>query len=107
MILLAVVISMMLAVPAFADYDEDELKEIEQKLQAGENFDKNDFYPPRGKYSQVLRLRNGGGYLIDFRARLCFHIFQSGTQIIPSRAIKIGYPKIGKLITWEKDGHAK
>ena len=97
---------LVLAAPAWAEYDEGDLKEIEQKLKDGKGFSEQDVYPNKSAYSQTLLVSVGIGvaYKIDFRAHLCF---SGGDAPVPCKAIKIGYPAIGKLITWEKDGWAE
>lgn len=107
--LCALLLASLLAAPVRAAFDQDDLNEIAQKLKAGQGFREDNGYPNEGDTVQLLYVRlRTLKYVIDFRARLCFVSDQGlGYAPVPCRAIAQGYPAVGKLITWQKDGWAE
>jgi hypothetical protein len=93
---------------ARAAYGNKAIQEVENRLKAGKGFMFSDSYPNSNDYSQVAVIYTGAArYTIDFRAHLCFSSTGPDVVPIPCTAIKNGYPEIGKLITWDKDGFAQ
>jgi hypothetical protein len=93
---------------ARAAYGNKDIQEVENRLKAGKGFYEGSTYPNSSDYSQWVHFNTKGlAYGVDFRPHLCFAFHVQASMVVPCTAIKNGYPEIGKLITWDKDGFAQ
>ncbi len=91
-------LSVIVATTARADYDEKQVKKIVEAVQQHKNVAEYAAYPKAE--TQVVRFAIEGSptltYVIDLRAQLCF-LF---TNPVPCAALKRGYPLMAPIITW-------
>ena len=89
---------------AQATWNDADVSEVASALRDGRGVHKADGLRPEQTQFIYFSLDSSSGYLIDFRARLCYAVFRQGVTAIPCRSLKLGYPQFAPLITWEQDG---
>ncbi len=90
--------------PAQAAWNDADVADVASALRDGRAVHKADGLRPDQTQFIYFSLDTTSGYLIDFRARLCYAVFRQGVTKIPCRSLKLGYPQFAPLITWEQDG---
>ncbi|MCH8077210.1 MAG: hypothetical protein IIC13_13805 [SAR324 cluster bacterium] len=86
--------------PAFAVIDEDDVSRLAKRLLTGKGF--AEAWSISSKERQILFIKIGFGlnYLIEFRTKSCYRLFDDGVFVIDCGIIKKGYPLLAPLITW-------
>jgi len=89
---------------ARATWNDADIAEIASALRDGRAVHKADGLRADQTQFVYFSLDSTSGYLIDFRARLCYALFRQGVTIVPCQSLKQGYPQFAPLITWTQDG---
>jgi len=99
--LIALGFLMVIALPAVAAWDAEDVAEIKKKLQEGKGFFEGGSY--NSDDVQIIRFNIEGGstFWIDFKAKLCMFFGRQAITPVPCSSIKKGYPLFAPLIIWE------
>jgi len=92
------------ALPLRAAWNEADVADVASALRNGRGVHRSDTVRDEQAQFIYLSLDGSSGYLIDFRAHLCYAVFRQGVTIVPCQSLKQGYPLFAPLLTWEQDG---
>ena len=86
--------------PAFASIDEEDVSRLAKKLQSGKGF--AEAMSISSEQRQILFIKIGFGlnYLIEFKTKTCYRLFDDGVFVVDCGIIKKGYPLLAPLISW-------
>lgn len=86
--------------PAFASIDEEDVSRLAKKIKSGNGF--AEALTISSEERQILFIKIGFGlnYLIEFRTRTCYRLFDDGVFLVDCGVIKKGYPLLAPLISW-------
>ena len=86
--------------PALATIDEEDVSRLAKKLQSGKGF--AEAWTISSEERQILFIKIGYGlnYLIEFKTRTCYRLFDDGVFVIDCGIVKKGYPLLAPLISW-------
>lgn len=86
--------------PAFASNDEDDVARLAKKLQSGKGFVEAWSLPPKQRQILLIKIGFGLNYLIEFRTKTCYRLFNDGVFVIDCGILQKAYPLLSPLISW-------
>jgi len=86
--------------PAYGAIDEEDVSRLAKKLQTEKGFAEAWSIPSKDRQILFLKIGFGLNYLIEFKTKSCFRLFDDGVFVIDCGIIKKGYPLVAPLITW-------
>ena len=86
--------------PAFASIDEEDVSRLAKKIQSGKGF--AEAMSISAEQRQILFIKIGFGlnYLIEFKTKTCYRLFDDGVFVVNCGIIKKAYPLLAPLISW-------